>query len=249
MQAGEYSIPFQRISVVLLGPGSTVSHDALRLLARHGTGLLAVGEGGVRLYASMPFGPDDSALARRQAKTWAQGAEARVHVARQMYAWRMGELFPNADIAVLRGMEGARMKESYTRLAEQYGIHWAGRRYDRQAPEKNDIPNQALNHAATALEAAAMVAVASVGALPQLGFVHEDSGVSFCLDIADLYRSSVTVPVAFGAAREHLRSRDKPLEGLVRRLAGQTLQKQGIIPGMIDRIKELFDAHDCDRDA
>src|ERR1700694_4927506 len=50
---GEYLIPFQTVSVILLGPGTTVSHDALRLLARHGTGLVMTGEGGVRMYASM----------------------------------------------------------------------------------------------------------------------------------------------------------------------------------------------------
>ena len=46
MAAGDYAIPFQNISFILLGPGSTVSHDVLRLLARHGTGLVAVGEDG-----------------------------------------------------------------------------------------------------------------------------------------------------------------------------------------------------------
>ncbi len=34
--AGDYTIPHQSTSLVLLGPGSMVSHDALRLLARHG---------------------------------------------------------------------------------------------------------------------------------------------------------------------------------------------------------------------
>src|SRR3546814_2596114 len=30
MAAGDYAIPFQGISLILLGPGSTVSHDVLR---------------------------------------------------------------------------------------------------------------------------------------------------------------------------------------------------------------------------
>ena len=62
--AGDYRIPHQAVSLVLLGPGSTVSHDALRLLARHGTGLSAIGEDGVRLYTAQPLMPDQSALAR-----------------------------------------------------------------------------------------------------------------------------------------------------------------------------------------
>lgn len=106
---GEYLIPFQTVSVILLGPGTTVSHDALRLLARHGTGLVMTGEGGVRIYASMPFGPDDSALARKQARLWAD-PEKRIELARRRYAWRLGEVLPHVDLDTLRGIEGARMR-------------------------------------------------------------------------------------------------------------------------------------------
>jgi len=239
LASGAYAIPFQMISCLLLGPGSLISHDALRLLARHGTGAVMIGEGGVRLYASMPFGPDDSALARRQAHLWNE-AEGRVAVARRMYAWRLGEVLPHKDIAVLRGIEGARMKETYRLLAGQFGVDWGGRRYDRQNPEADDIPNQAINHAATAVEAAAMVAVAVAGAIPQLGFIHEDSGISFCLDVADLYRDSITLSVAFGAVREHQRRPDLPLERLVRQTAGRAFRKDQLIPAMIERIKELL---------
>ena len=56
--------------MILLGPGSTVSHDALRLMARHGTGLVAVGEDGVRCYTAPPLMPDTSDIARRQMRAW-----------------------------------------------------------------------------------------------------------------------------------------------------------------------------------
>ena len=70
LDEGEYGIPFQTLSMILLGPGSTVSHDALRLMARHGTALVAVGEDGVRCYTAPPLMPDTSAIARRQMKAW-----------------------------------------------------------------------------------------------------------------------------------------------------------------------------------
>lgn len=243
MKAGDYAIPFQGISCVMLGPGSTVSHDALRLMARHGTGLVAVGEDGVRMYASMPFGPDDSALARRQARYWADKEGKRGYVARRMYAKRLGELLPDAEISVLRGIEGSRVKETYKVVAAQFGVPWFGRRYDRQNPEATDFPNQAINHAASAVEAAAMVAVAATGTLPQLGFIHEDSGMSFVLDVADLFRESVTVPVAFAAVKESERKR-VPLERCVRYGAAKAFREKAVIPTMIDQIKELLDAHD-----
>src|SRR6266542_4202547 len=111
LPAGDYAIPFQMVTAILLGTGSTVSHDALRILARHGTGLIAIGEDGTRMYASMPFGPDASALARRQAAAWADASGERQRVARRMYGWRFGEVLPDEEIAVLRGIEGARMRE------------------------------------------------------------------------------------------------------------------------------------------
>ncbi len=244
--AGDYAIPFQTVSMVLLGPGTTVSHDALRLLARHGTALVAVGEDGVRLYTSPPLGPNESQLARRQARVWADAQEARLSIARRMYAWRFGEVLPHRDISVLRGIEGARMKQTYQLLAQKYGVCWKGRRYDRARPESADLPNQAINHAASAVEAAAAIAVAATGTLPQLGFIHEDSASAFTLDIADLFRDSVTLPVAFKAVRQAEKERDQLIERLVRRLAGETFRRDHVIPAMIDRIKELFD--DGDRD-
>ena len=63
-------IPHQSVSIIMLGPGSSVTHDAMRLLARHGTLLAAVGEDGVRAYTAPPLGPDRSNVARHQAYLW-----------------------------------------------------------------------------------------------------------------------------------------------------------------------------------
>lgn len=240
MEAGEYGIPFQTISAIFLEPGTTVSHDALRLLARHGTGLVVTGEDGVRFYASMPFGQDRSRLARTQVEFWAD-TEQRVEVARRMYAWRLGEVVPTAEIEVLRGIEGARVRTLYRTLAQQYGLNWAGRRYDRDDPNATDRVNQALNHASAALRAAAMIAVAATSTIPQLGFIHEDSRNAFCLDIADLYRESVCLPAAFRAVKRWESEHAEPLERYARRTSGRALKDEKVIPSMIDRIKELFD--------
>jgi len=244
LQKGDYTIPFQMVTNILIGPGCTVSHDALRLLARHGTGLIAVGEDGVRFYASMPFGAPHSKLARQQVRAWIDEDGTRITVARKMYAMRLGELVPHSEISVLRGIEGARMKELYQGLAQQYGIEWRGRFYDRSHPDATDVPNQAINHAATAVEGAAMIAAAATGMIPQLGFIHEDAGIAFVLDIADLYRDSVTIPAAFAAVKENRGKYRGPIERAVRKMTGKFIRRNKVVPGMIDRIKELFDGDD-----
>ena len=245
LKPGRYSIPFQSISMILLGPGSTVSHDALRLLARHGTALAAVGVDGVRMYTAPPLISGRSGLARRQARCWAD-PEMRLTIARRMYAWRLGEVLPHRDIAALRGVEGARMRETYRLVAQQTGIEWRGRRYDRQRPGSADVPNQALNHASSAVEAAAAIAVSATATIPQLGFIHEDASQSFVLDIADLFRDTVLIPAAFRAARDASKKRYANIERLTRLEVGRTLGRQNIVSSMIQKIKDLFPEQDAD---
>lgn len=240
LEPGTYDIPYQAVSMILLGPGGSVTHDALRLMARHGTALVAVGEDGVRCYTAPPLLPDRSDLARRQVRAWADGKADRVAIARRMYAWRLGEVLPHRDIEVLRGIEGARMKKTYQLMAGAHGIPWHGRRYDRANPTAADIPNQAINHAASAVEGAAAIAVHATATIPQLGFIHEDSGQSFILDIADLFRDSVLLPAAFAAAKAFIKGNEDNIERASRRAVALRLRRQKVIPAMIDRIKELF---------
>jgi CRISPR-associated protein Cas1 len=242
--AGRYGLPHQSVSIVLLGPGGSVTHDALRLLARHNLALMAVGEDGVRLYTAPPLQTDTSALARAQMRLWADAKEGRLTVARRMFALRFGETLPHRDLDVLRGIEGARMKETYRICAQRAGIRWDGRRYDRNNPGLDDIPNQALNHAAAAVEAAASIAVAATATIPQLGFIHEDSGLSFVLDVADLMRAAVTIPCAFKATAIHQKRPQDSLERLTRRLVGETLRREQVIHRMIEHIQSVLREED-----
>ena len=242
LKAGAYEIPFQQVSCLLLGPGTVISHDALRLLARQQTGVLAVGSKGIRLYASsMPSGPDRSALARQQARLWSS-KKTRIDIVRKMYAYRFDESLPEyaRDLSSLRGIEGKRIKKVYESLASQYGVKWSGRKFDRHNPEDDDTINKAINHATTATYAAAEIAVAVTGTIPQLGFIHESSGRAFSLDIADLFRSTVSLPIAFQAAKQIADGKGQDVESQTRKLAGKRFQKENVIPAMIDQIKELL---------
>ena len=238
-------VPHQAVSMILLGPGSSVTHDALRLLARHGTLLAAVGQDGVRMYTAPALLPDRSDIARRQAKLWGN-PRRRISVARQMYALRLGEILPHRDLNTLRGIEGSRVKTVYRLMAEKYDIPWHGRHYDRQNPEATDLPNQAINHAATAVQGAAAVAVQSLAAIPQLGFIHEDSGQAFVLDIADLFRDSVTMKIAFTAAKKSINGDENTIDRLVRREASSIFRKENVIASMIDKIKLILRTEEND---
>jgi CRISPR-associated protein Cas1 len=249
LDAGDYAIPYQAVSMILLGPGTSLTQDVLRLCARHGTLIAAVGEGGVKSYTAPPMGQGRSDVARAHAARWVD-PQLRLDTARRLYAWRFGRVLPHRDIETLRGIEGARIKESYKLVAQRFGIDWQGRRYDRDDPTAADLPNQAINHAATFVEAAADLAVAAVGALPPLGFIHEESSNAFSLDIADLVRVDLTLPLAFGAVRAIQDNKtEEGLEREVRRRAAKLFRQAKLIPRLIDRIKELLDVDDRGGDA
>ena len=240
---GDYAIPYQNVSMILLGPGTTVTHDVFRLLARHGTLLAFIGVGGVKLYTAPPFGRGNSDIARIHATLWAN-EDTRLTIARKMYLYRFGQVLPHREISVLRGIEGSRAKKSYRIIADQYGITWKGRLYDRSDPTAADLPNQAINHAATIVEAVAEIAVSAVGALAPLGFIHERSSNSFTLDIADLWRTEFTLPLAFSIAAKVQAREQLSLEREIRKEAAKWIHTDQLIPNMINRIKDLLNGND-----
>jgi len=243
LKAGTYQLPFQTVSNVLVAPGCVITHDAVRMLSRHGTGVIFIGSDGVRYYASMPFGQDDSDLARRQVTLWAN-RRTRLQVAKLMYAQRLDDEIVGEDIEVLRGIEGARMKETYRCLSEQFGVEWSGRLYDRNNPSADDPINTAINHASSAVRAAAMIAVSATSTIPQLGFIHETSSEAFALDIADLFRSSFMLPIAFRTVARQGLGKKYDLERTVRKVLGKELRRNKIIPAMIESIKEVLSIDD-----
>lgn len=122
-------IPAAMIAVVLLGPGTRVTHGAIRLLADSGTAVCWVGEQGVRLYAA-GLGPSrSSGLLHRQAWLVTRPKE-RLNVARAMYAMRFpGEDVTKATMQQLRGKEGTRFKKLYQEHSRRTGVPWNGRVY------------------------------------------------------------------------------------------------------------------------
>jgi CRISPR-associated protein Cas1 len=236
-EAGEQVIPYQRVSCIVLEPGTSITHDALRLLARHGVGLVATGLDGVKCYTAPPLLSDSSDLARRQARAWAD-LELRLHIALKQFAMRFGESPPARDLDALRGLEGARIREAYRHHAQANGIRWD---VPRSTERGRGDANTALNYAADAVYAAAAIAVYATATIPQLGFLHEDSGRAFVLDVADLHRTAVTIPAAFRALRRWLDSGEQDsLERSVRVAMMEQLRRRSLVAAMIEQIGELL---------
>ncbi|MBB1245060.1 type I-E CRISPR-associated endonuclease Cas1 [Streptomyces durbertensis] len=222
-------LPAAMVAVVLLGPGTRVTHGAMRLLADSGTTVCWVGEQGVRMYAAGLGTSRAAGLLHRQAWLVTRPKE-RLTVARCMYAKRFpGEDVSNLTMQQLRGREGARVRKIYRAHSDRTGVPWNGRVYKAGDPHAaGDDLNRLLSAANAALYGICHAVIIGLGASPGLGFVHTGTALSFVLDIADLYKAQYTIPLAFDltknglteerdarlALRDHI-ARDKLLNHIV----------------------------------
>lgn len=193
-------IPVGGVACLMLEPGTRVSHAAAALAARVGTLLVWVGEAGVRLYSSGQPGGARADRLLYQAQL-ALDPALRLKVVRKMYALRFGEEPPaRRSVEQLRGIEGARVREMYKRIAAKYGVDWKARNYDTDNWDKGDLPNRCLSAATSCLYGVTEAAVLAAGYAPAVGFIHTGKPLSFIYDIADIYKFDTVVPVAFRVA-------------------------------------------------
>lgn len=194
---GTIRVPSASLSVLMLGPGATVTHKAMTTIGDNGATVIWVGERGVRMYAFGKPLTHSSALLQKQAKL-VSNVRTRLGVARRMYQMR----FPDEDVSSLtmqqlRGKEGARVRRVYRALSEETGVEWDRREYDPSDYDDASEINKALSAAHACLYGLAHAAIVALGCSPGLGFVHVGHDRSFVYDIADLYKAELSIPVAF----------------------------------------------------
>ena len=181
----------------MLGPGTTVTHAAIRTVADCGCLVAWTGEQGVRFYAQ-GMGETRSAVRfLQQARLWADPAQ-RLRIVRRMYEMRFRDpLDSELTLRQIRGKEGARVRAAYADAATRFGVDWKGRSYDHSAWDASDPVNRALSAANSTLYGVCHAAIVAAGYSPSLGFIHTGKMLSFVYDVGDLYKMEVIVPAAF----------------------------------------------------
>lgn len=238
-------VPVGGVACLMLEPGTRVSHAAAALAARVGTLLVWVGEAGVRLYSSGQPGGARSDRLLYQAKL-ALDDVARLKVVRKMYAMRFGEEPPSRrSVEQLRGIEGARVRETYKLIAKKYGVEWKSRNYDPEAWDNSDIPNRCLSSATACLYGVTEAAVLAAGYAPAVGFIHTGKPLSFVYDIADIYKFDTVVPVAFKIASKNTRNPEQQVRLACRDIFRESRLLEKIIP----EIEEILAAGEIQKPA
>lgn len=234
-------IPVATVSAVLLGPGTTVTHAAMRACAESNTPVCWIGEEGMRFYAFGLTPNHTNNMPRLHAAAWAD-RKGRTEIARRMFRMRFPDLEVGShSVKELRGMEGLRVRALYGQLGLQYGVTWKGRNYDRSRWEVADEINRALSAANASLYALCAAVICSLGYVPSLGFVHDAGTLPFVYDVADLYKHLTSIPASFLAVRQ-----DAGDSGdLVRKLLKQRVEEERILQRMPRDLAALFDTDEA----
>jgi CRISPR-associated protein Cas1 len=241
-------IPIGGVVCLMLEPGTRVSHAAVALAARAGTLLIWVGEAGVRLYATGQPGGARADRLLLQARL-ALDEEARLRVVRKMYALRFNEEPPaRRSVDQLRGIEGARVRETYRLLAQRHAAAWDGRDYDPHEWSMADTANRCLSAATAALYGVTEAAVLAAGYAPAIGFLHTGKPQSFVYDIADIVKFETVIPEAFRVTAAAQQGR--PLDGRpvldpvaeVRRRCRDAFRRSNLLARLIPLIEEVLAA-------
>lgn len=227
-QPGKVPVPCANLALLMLGPGVSITHAAVSVLADHGCLVAWCGEEGVRFYAVGMGETRNAANFLHQARVWAHDG-FHMQVVRRLYQLRFSERFGSAlTLQQIRGMEGIRVREAYAKAARESGVAWTGRSYRRDEWSNADPVNRALSVANSCLYGICHAAIVSAGFSPALGFVHTGKMLSFVYDVADLYKTQVTLPIAFRAAAE--------AKGALERQVRITCRNQFVSTRLLERI-------------
>ena len=194
-------LPIATISALFLGPGTSVTHEAIKILAASICSVFWVGEDCLLFYAAGDSPTADTRNFRHQMEMACSPA-CRLEVARRMFLARFqGVDISEKSLSELMGMEGRRVKELYEQKARTYQVGWTGRSFTPGKFELSSVTNQILTSCNAALYGVVCSVIHAMGYSPHIGFVHTGSPLPFVYDIADLYKEDLSIDLAFSLTK------------------------------------------------
>lgn len=242
------SIPIGNLALLGLGNGVSITVPALTSLHRAGTTVITTSADGIISYSCARPLTSSSRWATAQARLHCDPA-LRLQAALHMYKARLPDAFTDTDVHgldQLRGMEGRHVRDTYSRLAREFGIQ----NFRREAQGAKDPVNIGLNIGNAILYGLAATVCSALSLNPSLGIIHEGNARAFLFDLADIYKTRTSIQAAFecgnnadpSATRKLLRALihdQRILESMM--TYTQELLTKGLTPGLSMEGDRLFD--------
>jgi CRISPR-associated protein Cas1 len=230
-------LPVASTSCILLGPGTSISHEAIRTCANSNTLVMWVGREGFKFYAIGVINREQNKYIENQAKYFSSPQKRKL-ICQKLFEYRFREKIGDKSIDQIRGEEGIRVKNIYMEYHLLYGTPWYGRRYDPDDIFSSDNINYSLNISNYSLYSYCLSCILYMGFSPSLGFLHSGHNLSFVFDIADLFKNDTSIKSSFyTVSKDNIR----PSVDLLLSNLKMFIEKEKVNDKMSNFLSTLFD--------
>ena len=188
------------VSCVLLGAGTSVSRDAVKLFSDSYTTLLWCGRRGMSMYTVGLNANSSMANAKTQID---RIMNHRLSLWKKLLAQREISYRDTDNWKELLLVEAAYMKRQYETIAESFGLRWNGRVPQVSKMDPDDKMNYAMTICNMALYGIATSCISGMGYLPQFGVIHGSGATPLSYDIADVVKTYTSIPVSMEYVAKH----------------------------------------------
>ena len=235
-------LPVATLNTILLGPGTSLTHEAVKTAIAANCAICWVGEDSLLFYAA-GFIPTATTRNLKRQIQLSSTRKSALNIARQMFQKR----FPEAELTgktlkQMMSMEGQRVRQLYEQKALEYDVGWQGRKFTPGKFHMGDTTNQVLTSTNAALYGILCAAIHAMGYSPHIGFVHSGSPMPFVYDMADLYKSELTIDLAFRLTRKMAGQYDKYVVADAFR---ECVIEMDLLSQVVKDISELFGRRAC----
>lgn len=221
-----FAIPHANLSVLLLGPGTSITQAAAKMLSKEGVMFGFTSGGGTPLFLASQSEYRPTEYLQKWISWWCD-EEKRIKAARSFQLKRIStvkKLWPiwlgkdieksidiicnqyekniekANEINAFLGYEGAFSKALYALLSSTIEV-----KKQKREPRKGDDLNDMLDHGNYLAYGLASVTLWALGIPPSLAVIHgKTRRGALVFDVADIIKDAIVMPTAFEAAREGL---------------------------------------------
>jgi len=231
-------IPVAQLNALLIGCGVSITTEAIKNISDAGCMVFVCGADGGAIYTIGNPHPTKTKNLLRQIEYYSD-TKKHLDIARKMYQLRFPDLnMSKFSINQMRGAEGKRMIEAYKQNSEKYNVEWNGRKCEIDDIDECDIVNRSLTYANHLLYNICYAVISVIGFSPAIGFIHTGNDLSFVYDISDLYKTEITLPVAFQVASKY--SQNDDILAATRRELRLKIEEYGLMKKIAKDTLELF---------
>lgn len=191
-------IPCGLITCLILGPGTSLTHEVIKILAQYNCFIFWMGENMLRFYSTGISITNHTKNIYKQIDNYSN-KQKRLNIVKYMLSERFPEIdLENKTINQLRGMEGIRVKQLYKELANEYNVFWNFRNTGNLSSFQQISPiNKYITIFNQFLYAYVTSVILALGYSPYIGFLHKGSPLPLTYDIADMFKKEMSIIPAF----------------------------------------------------